>query len=85
MRGSRLTLLCPQKGEIGQISGGAAIDCVVSYDPDVAFDMLERMQQLGVKLHRNTYHQVLRGLSENGNLQSGMHLFQIMVRNLLQP
>ena len=68
-----------QKGLIGKISAGAAIYCVASYDPDVALDMLERMQQLGVSLLKDSYHQVLKGLSQNGNLYSAMQLFETMV------
>eukprot|EP00892_Ulva_mutabilis_P010592 jgi/Ulvmu1/7905/UM004_0137.1 len=69
-----------QKGVVGQKSAGAAIDCVVSYDPDAALDMLERMQELGVDVHINSYHQVLKGLSDSGRLQNGIQLFGTMRR-----
>lgn len=64
---------------MGEISAGSAVYCVARYDPDAALAMLERMQQLGVSLLKDSYHQVLKGLSQNGNLHSAMQLFESMV------
>lgn len=42
--------------------------------------MLERMEHLGVKLHRNSYHQVIKAVSGSKNFQAGVRLFETMVR-----
>jgi pentatricopeptide repeat protein len=67
-----------QTGLMGSISASAVMACAAAYDADAAVQVLFRLEQRGVCLHKFAYHHVMTALASAGDIQQALMIWHHM-------
>lgn len=63
---------------MGEVSASAVLACAAAYDADVAVQVLFRMEQRDVSMHKSVYHHVLTALASAGDIQQAVMIWNHM-------
>lgn len=63
---------------MGPVSASALMACAAAYDADIAVQVLFRMEQRDVRMHKYAYHHVMTALASAGDIEQALMIWNHM-------